>query len=129
MTCICKDPNILREIDFQEVEAASILGLADLSLATIQDLRDRLLGTTQIKTYNTKKVNLPKQLDTPAEEGFKELLQKDVKNLSTSELSDRASVALTGAAKPYLTKLSDQASGSRNDFKCCTHCQGIIHVV
>ena len=77
-----------------------------MSLATIQDLRDRLLGTTQIKTYNTKKVNLPKQLDTPAEEGFKELLQKDVKNLSTSELSDRASVALTGAAKPYLTKLT-----------------------
>ena len=114
---------------FQEIEAASILGISDLSLATVQDLRDRLLGTTQLKTYHSKEVSLPKQLDTPAEEGMKNLLvQKSA--ISTSEfISDRASMALTGAAKPYLTKLSDQASGSRNDFKCCTHCQGVIHVV
>ena len=115
---------------FQEIEAASILGISDLSLATVQDLRDRLLGTTQLKTYHSKEVSLPKQLDTPAEEGMKNLLvQKSA--ISTSEfISDRASMALTGAAKPYLTKLSDQASASRNDFKCCTHCQGrSIHIV
>lgn len=113
----------------KEVEAASILGLVDLSLGTVQDLRDRLLGTTQLKTYNSKEVILPNQLDTPAEEGLKNLLQKTNADISTLELSDRASLALTGAAKPYLNKLSDQTSMSRNDFKCCTHCQGVIHVV
>ena len=111
------------------MEAASILGLVDLSLGTVQDLRDRLLGTTQLKTYNSKEVILPNQLDTPAEEGLKNLLQKTNADISTLELSDRASLALTGAAKPYLNKLSDQTSMSRNDFKCCTHCQGVIHVV
>jgi len=125
------DPlNSMENTISKEIEAASILGISDLSLATVQDLRDRLLGTTQLKTYHSKEVSLPKQLDTPAEEGMKNLLvQKSA--ISTSEfISDRASMALTGAAKPYLTKLSDQASASRNDFKCCTHCQGrSIHIV
>ena len=112
------------------MEAASILGLADLSLATVQDLKNRLLGTTQLKTYESKPVQLPKQLDTPAEEALKNVIKKPASDVAEiSNLSDMASSALTGAARPHLAKLEDQVAGSRHDFKCCTHCQGIVHVV
>ncbi len=113
----------------RDVEAASLHGLADLSLATVQDLKNRLLGTTQLKTYHSKAVTLPNQLDSPAEEGLKSIINKPVTDLEASCLSDLATSAVTGAARPYLRKLGDQAAGSRNDFKCCTHCQGTIHVV
>ena len=127
---IAFDPlNTMENSNRSQIEAASILGLADLSTLTVQDLRNRLLGTTQLKTYESKNVILPKLLDTPAEEGLKSLLNNPATNLETSNLSDLATTALTGAAKPHLKKLSDQSASSRNDFKCCTHCQGSIHVV
>ena len=111
------------------MEAASLLGLADLSVATVQDLKHRLLGTTQLKTYESRHINLPKQLDTPAEEALKNVMKNPATNVETSNLSDMASSALKGAAKPHLVKLGDQAAGTRHDFKCCTHCQGLVHVV
>ena len=101
-----------------------------MSLNTVQDLKSRLLGTTQLKTYETKSVRLPAKLDTPAEEGLKNISKKPAADLSASNLSDLASSALTGAAKPHLTKLGDQAASARKDFVCCTHCQGkLIHIV
>ena len=125
------DPlNTMENATSREIEAASLLGLADLSLNTVQDLKSRLLGTTQLKTYETKAVRLPAMLDTPAEEGLKNISKKPAADLSASNLSDLASSALTGAAKPHLTKLGDQTASARDDFKCCTHCQGkLIHIV
>lgn len=113
----------------KKVEAASMIGLADLSLATVQDLKNRLLGTTQLKTYENKPVTLPNQLDSPAEEGLKSIISTPAANLSISNLSDTASSALAGAARPHLQKMGDQAASAKHDFKCCTHCQGSIHVV
>ena len=86
-------------------------------------------GTTQLKTYESKVVKLPEQLDTPAEEGLQKILKNSASDLTTSNLCDRAPLALTGAARPHLAKLGDQAAGSRSDFKCCTHCNGVVQVV
>merc|ERR1711983_198331 len=113
----------------REDEAARVLGLADLSAATVKDLKNRLLGTTQLKTYEKKAVKLPKHLSTPAEGALENIVKNPAANLAISNLSDAASTALAGAARPHLKKLGDQAAESRNDFKCCTHCQGTIHVV
>merc|ERR1711976_165465 len=124
------DPlNTMENATSKDVEAASLLGLADLSLATVKDLKNRLLGTTQLKTYESKVVKLPEQLDTPAEEGLQKILKNSASDLTTSNLCDRAPLALTGAARPHLAKLGDQAAGSRSDFKCCTHCNGVVQVV
>jgi len=124
------DPlNTMENATSKDVEAASLLGLADLSLATVKDLKNRLLGTTQLKTYESKLVKLPEQLDTPAEEGLQNILRNPAKDLTTSKLSDFASSALTGAARPHLAKLGDQAAGARSDFKCCTHCNGVVQIV
>jgi len=124
------DPlNTMENATSKNVEAASLLGLADLSLATVKDLKNRLLGTTQLKTYESKMVKLPEHLDTPAEEGMQNILKNPAADLTTSNLSDVASTALAGAARPHLKKLGDQAAGSRNDFKCCTHCNGVVQVV
>ena len=48
------------------------------------------------------------------------------------DYSTRASVAVTGAARPHLAKMSDKLSTPTlkdGQFKCCTHCQGSIHTV
>ena len=74
-------------------------------------------------------VKLPEHLDTPAEEGLQNILKNPAADMTTSNLSDVASTALAGAARPHLKKLGDQAAGSRNDFKCCTHCNGVVQVV
>lgn len=124
------DPlNSMENAESKNIEAASLLGLADLSLATVKDLKNRLLGTTQLKTYESKLVKLPDQLETPAEEGLHHILKNPATDLTTSNLSDLASTALAGAARPHLKKLGDQASGSKSDFKCCTHCNGQVQVV
>ena len=54
---------------------------------------------------------------------------------ATSGLEDystRASVAVTGAARPHLAKMNDKLSAPSlkdGQFNCCTHCQGSIHTV
>ena len=48
------------------------------------------------------------------------------------DYSTRASVAVTGAARPHLAKMNDKLSSPNlkdGQFKCCTHCQGSIHTV
>ena len=57
------------------------------------------------------------------------LLSIHFNKLPSSNQSDLASTALAGAARPHLKKLGDQASGSKSDFKCCTHCNGQVQVV
>lgn len=103
--------------------------MTDLTYSTVQDLKNRLLGATQLKHTEAKEAMVIKQLDTPAEEGLRHIIASPASNITSSELSDRASLALTGAARPHLAKLGDQVAGARQDFKCCTHCQGVVHVV
>ena len=57
------------------------------------------------------------------------LLSIHFNKLPSSNQSDLASTALAGAARPHLKKLGDQASVSKSDFKCCTHCNGQVQVV
>ena len=48
------------------------------------------------------------------------------------DYSTRASVVVTGVARPHLAKMNDKLSAPSlkdGQFKCCTHCQGSIHTV
>ena len=68
-------------------------------------------------------VKLPKQLNSPTEEGWTNLLNHLAANLEISNLIDIASTA-------FLKKLGDQAAESRNDFKCSYNPSviGLLHV-
>jgi hypothetical protein len=127
----------------RDFEAASVLGMADFNHKLSLELRDRLLGETKIKTPKdaTLKACL---LDTPAEEGLREVISSMVQSptgkltffitifiitiLSFIGFSDVASVAITGAAKSHLLKMSDKLA-TPTSYKCCTHCQGNIQIV
>ena len=115
------------------MEAASVLGLSDLTLKNGKDLRDRLLGSTQLKTYHagSAAILMPELIDTPAEEGLKKIIQRSAAEDAAYAIGDIASLALTGAARPHLAKLGDrlESPSSRKDFKCCSHCQGSVHIV
>ena len=54
-------------------EAASLLGLADHTLKIGQELKERLIGDSQLKEIMRKEPAFPNQMDTPAEEGLKEV--------------------------------------------------------
>ena len=57
-------------------EAVSLLGLTDLNLASVRQLRSRLIGETKInaeKIGKKTKTQSIAQLDTPAEEGLKQV--------------------------------------------------------
>ena len=48
------------------------------------------------------------------------------------DYSTRASLAVTGKARPYLAKMNDKLSSPNvkdGQFQCCTHCQGSIYTV
>ncbi len=50
-------------------EAASLLGMAEHTLALVKTLKDRLVGEKQIKTKDN--VLVPEKIDTPSEENLK----------------------------------------------------------
>jgi len=64
-----KDHNCPLGHDF---EAASVLGMADFNQKVSMELRDRLLGETKIKALKESSFR-PCLLDTPAEEGLREV--------------------------------------------------------
>jgi len=111
--------------------AASVLGLADATLESGRALRDRLVtGKRDIATELTVKRI---QIDTPAESGLRELMAgNDANGGSDDDYSTKASIAVTGAARPHLAKINDKLSApniNSSQFKCCTHCKGTIHTV
>lgn len=65
-----------------KAEAASLLGLADHTAHVAKDLSDRLLGETKLKTSEEQprrdSVIIPRQLDTPAEEGLREVRRTEL---------------------------------------------------
>ena len=67
----------------------------------------KISGTTQLKTYEKKAVKLPKHLSTPAEGALENIVKNPAANLAISNLSDAASTALAGAARPHLKKLGN----------------------
>ena len=123
-----------------ENDVMSILGLAELNLTTGKSLENRLLGENENRPKEIKSgkvlTDTPKlQLDTPAEEGLRQIMYQTLESSSGGEdYSTRASIAVTGAARPHLAKMSDKLSTPNfkegaSQFKCCTHCQGTVHNV
>jgi len=125
-------------------EVCSVLGLADLSAKTATELSERLLGSEAAAKRSLP--SLPKdkatsaakreQIGTPAEDGLKELVSAPFEHLSgggqLDDYSTKASVAITGAARPHLAKMNDKLAAPKvnsSQFKCCTHCTGTVHVV
>ena len=69
-------------------------------------------------------------MDTPAEGGLRDLASRPVE--SEEDYSTKASIAVTGAARPHLAKMNDKLSSpnvNSSQFKCCTHCKGSVHTV
>ena len=61
-------------------------------------------------------------------------IMSDISDLSSQQedYSTRASVAVTGAARPHLAKMNDKLSAPSlkdGQFKSCTHCQGSVYTV
>lgn len=108
-------------------EKASLLGLADHTQKLASELKDRLIKEGGIKEDLSERSLTLLPMDTPAEEGLKEILGRPLSD-KDNEYSRMASVAVTGAARPHLAKLGDK-NASPEGFKCCTHCQGTVHNV
>jgi len=134
--------------DGEKDKVYSVLGLADKSLETATQLKERLLGTSGSSAdqpHKAAKLRLPRQsqksdreqIGTPAEDGLKELVaqpldQSSGGRMGSDDYSTRASLAITGAARPHLAKMNDKLSSPNihsSQFKCCTHCTGTVHVV
>jgi len=108
-----------------EPEVVSVLGLADLTLKAGRDLKERLM--TDKKAAKPVQVT---QMDTPAEGGLRDLASRPVE--AEEDYSTKASIAVTGAARPHLAKMNDKLSSpnvNSSQFKCCTHCKGSVHTV
>jgi len=130
------DPLTVLPEPFSEV--ASVLGLAENCRGMAEALRERLVGSkaaVDLKTASPLRERVassggtPVQIDTPAEEGLRELLAAGSSVEQTEgDYSAIASVAVTGAARTHLMKLGDklQAPQSSSSFKNCTHCQGTV---
>eukprot|EP00095_Tigriopus_kingsejongensis_P005349 maker-scaffold34_size539781-snap-gene-0.16 protein:Tk05349 transcript:maker-scaffold34_size539781-snap-gene-0.16-mRNA-1 annotation:"Golgin-45" len=108
-------------------EALSILGLAEYTLKAAQELQGRLIGQKDLKTADFKDFVKPKQIDSPAVETLRVIMNKPICS-ENSDYSEVASLALTGVARPHLRKLGDILT-TPVGFKCCTHCQGNVHNV
>ena len=115
----------------KEQQVCSVLGLAELSLKTANELKERLIGNDQ--RLQSVPLGLREKMDSPAEEGLRELISKKIESPSGGEdYSTVASVAVTGAARPHLAKMNDKLSSPNihsSQFQCCTHCKGTVHTV
>ena len=68
-------------------------------------------------------------MDTPAEGGLRDLAARGP---VVEDYSTKASIAVTGAARPHLAKMNDKLSSpnvNSSQFKCCTHCKGSVQLV